>query len=853
MLRLIAALGLATVLLPSAGCSIDGFCINCAEDDGGTGDGDGGGTGDGGDVIDAGPPGDACVTTGIEICDGLDNDCNGTADDGDLAGTGDACSTDEGECVAGTTACVDGDIVCQGGVFPVTETCNGLDDDCDGEDDNGIPVVSCGTDTGECVAGTLQCVDGGMDCVGELDLTGSDEDCDGLDNDCDGDYDEDVMGAPIGDACGPTQGDEGECSAGTIQCIGGVPQCMGAVYPVLEKCDGDPDTVDWDCDGSFTNGFSLTTDVRNCGACGNTCLDDHTAGDHVAAQFCDAGTCAISQCEDDYWNNNAGTGAPGYDDGCEYFCDTFSGPVEACNGDDDDCDGDVDPPAELTHPEVCPGGPGTCRDVCDIAGTLCAGTISECVAGAWTCNWPAGVDNADGDTLPDPESDCDDVDNDCDGVADDLFPAKGDPCNDGGVGVCRRTGELVCNGAENGLECGNLSPPVSPTTETCNGLDDDCLGDIDEGFTDGANAAWVDIGGGVDIFAYEASRPDADDSTAGTMDTHVCSKPDAIPWTNITYEEAAAECAGIGARLCTEAEWQRACQGLGSRYVSDGSANNVFSMQAEDYHANTLGSSGGDWGPLAMTGYSGVTAMFSNHDGTARNPDATSPRMDYDLTVSTAGTYYIWMRVMLTGDAGNSAHAGADGTASANTFCNLTTYNTWLWCSVINNSATRATVTMTAGDHTFNVWMREDDMFIDKIVLTTNINYDPALITSNPAGIGPKAGCAWSYGTDCETYAANTCNGNDFDTDTPTPTGDQDRVLPTESMASCFTDWGAAGKIYDLSGNVKEFADDRSDGVNPVRGGASNNSSSGISCGNDFTAVDDDFAFPNTGFRCCRD
>jgi hypothetical protein len=83
---------------------------------------------------------------------------------------------------------------------------------------------------------------------------------------------------------------------------------------------------------------------------------------------------------------------------------------------------------------------------------------------------PAGVNNPDGDTLPNPESDCDDFDDDCDGVADDTFePQKGEACNDSGVGICRRTGTLACNSTDDGLTCGNLSPPVAPTTETCNG------------------------------------------------------------------------------------------------------------------------------------------------------------------------------------------------------------------------------------------------------------------------------------------------------------------------------------------------------------------------------------------------
>src|SRR5262249_12934636 len=39
-----------------------------------------------------------------------------------------------------------------------------------------------------------------------------------------------------------------------------------------------------------------------------------------------------------------------------------------------------------------------------------------------------------------------------------------------------------------------------------------------------------------------------------------CSAPNVLPWTNLTYAQANAACTAAGKRLCTEAEWQRACQ-----------------------------------------------------------------------------------------------------------------------------------------------------------------------------------------------------------------------------------------------------------------------------------------------------
>ncbi len=374
-----------------------------------------------------------------EQCDATDDDdCDGTPDEG-LAG-GLPCAAGVGACRRdGVTVCDPGAqrFVCDAvAADPGPETCDARDDDCDGSADEGFGLGdACAVGVGACRReGTLRCDGAGAAGCDAVPGQARAEACNDRDDDCDGATDEGDAGQPLVEACytgDPATRSIGRCRDGERVC--GQVGCHGQRLPDAEACDG---ATDEDCDGAVDEGCECRSDdTRPC-----------FSGPLGAA---DVGVCrsGTQTCIDGEWNQAC-------------VGEVLPALVEHCDGRDEDCDGEVDEEAEGTG-LPCVVGLGVCRSE----------GLMVCVApGELTCDARR--------IRAEPER-CDGLDNDCDGSTDEGLPPVDTPCTVG-VGACEASGLLVCDGETGQNVCDAV--PLPPRQERCNSRDDDCDGEVDEGW-----------------------------------------------------------------------------------------------------------------------------------------------------------------------------------------------------------------------------------------------------------------------------------------------------------------------------------------------------------------------------------
>ena len=415
--------------------------------------------------------GDAAINPdATEMCDGVDNDCDGDVDEddaadaltfyedadgdtyGNIGSTTQACSVPQGY-VTNFIDCDDGDP----NQYPgADELCNGEDDDCDGDvdEDEAIDVLtwyedSDGDGYGNAAVTDIDCeqpdgfVGNDEDCndAAAVQYPGADEYCNNEDDDCDGDVDEDdALDAQTwwadadGDGFGDAAVEEVTCYQ-PQDFVGNADDCDDGdsnQYPGADElCNGEDD----DCDGDVDE---------------DEALDALTWYEDLDADgFGDAAVTAVACAAPPDFVDNPDDCDP--TDGAQ-----FPGADEYCNGEDDDCDGDIDEDDAVDAPTwyVDNDGDGFGSNfIVDVA-----------------CDQPQGFVDNDLDCQdnaaavnPAAEEICNGIDDDCDALTDELADGDGDTFS-------------ICDG-----DCDDENPDVNPDAEeVCDGIDNDCDPATDE-------------------------------------------------------------------------------------------------------------------------------------------------------------------------------------------------------------------------------------------------------------------------------------------------------------------------------------------------------------------------------------
>lgn len=170
-------------------------------------------------------------------------------------------------------------------------------------------------------------------------------------------------------------------------------------------------------------------------------------------------------------------------------------------------------------------------------------------------------------------------------------------------------------------------------------------------------------------------------------------------------------------------------QALGADpYQQSSDSTGIVTLEAEAY-TGTVARGGASWKLSYPLGHSGTGGLEAAPNSGINNASAfvdRSPRLDYRIKFTKSGIHYVWIRAVGATTSDDSLHVGLDGKAFATATAIGDFPPSLGWTNRLMNGTLAMITVPSPGEHTLNLWMREDGAVIDKVVLTTSSTYRPS-------------------------------------------------------------------------------------------------------------------------------
>ena len=369
----------------------------------------------------------------------------------------------QGQCRPGQTHCNENNQVafCLGYVGPKPELCDNFDNDCDGNIDNGFDQDK---------DGFTVCQNDCNDQNSSINPSGI-ELCNNVDDNCNGTADENVTRPCWSGPAASIFNLKSQCQRGFTRCKNGEFEeiCYNQVLPSLEICDNIDNNCDGNVDERVPNSCGYHEKIGICKRGDQICLGNETLcidSVYPSLEICDN---IDNNCDGNIDENlkkicqtACGIGEEICLGGSWKECSARIPQPEICNNVDDDCDGKTD--------EDCPCRPGSVERCFENIKDPISGRIVNCGIGAHTC--VDGFRYSDCIKVGTEQEACDNWDNDCDGIIDNFSQV----CGSSAIGECQLGSRRCVNGFWQ-----RCIGSVEPSLEICDGRDNDCNGQIDDG------------------------------------------------------------------------------------------------------------------------------------------------------------------------------------------------------------------------------------------------------------------------------------------------------------------------------------------------------------------------------------